>query len=77
MTTLPIVECDVTKTRIRGNSGFWNDGVEVICSKCGETTESFGTSEKSVRRCLVLLREKCPRREANFYVQSKADEGST
>lgn len=42
--------------------------VEVTCSKCGHTVESFGTSDASVRRCLALLREECPLGENNFYV---------
>jgi hypothetical protein len=41
------------------------DGVVVTCSRCGASSESFGTSPASVRRCLVLLREQCD--EANFY----------
>jgi hypothetical protein len=38
------------------------------CSKCGHETESYGQSGASVRRCLVALREECPRNERNFYV---------
>ena len=37
------------------------EGVRATCSRCGHETESFGTSGASVRRCLVLLREECPR----------------
>jgi hypothetical protein len=37
-------------------------------------TESYGTSEASVRRCLVMLREECPRGERNFYVDADGDE---
>lgn len=45
------------------------DGVEAACTRCGHVTESFGTSEASIRRCLVLLREECPKQECNFYVE--------
>ena len=38
----------------------------VVC--CQHTTESFGTGEKSVKRCLVLMRQECPEGEENFYV---------
>ncbi len=38
------------------------------CSRCGHETESYGTSDASIRRCLLLLREECPRDETNCYV---------
>lgn len=44
------------------------DGVEATCSRCGHVTESYGTSEASVKRCLAKLREECPRHEKNWYV---------
>jgi len=43
-------------------------GVSAKCSKCGHETESFGTEEKSYKRCLALMREECPQDENNFYV---------
>ena len=43
------------------------DGVEVTCSSCGHSEESYGTSEASLKRCARLLHENCPRRENNFY----------
>jgi len=43
------------------------EGTTARCARCGNTTESYGTDDRSVRRCLVLLRETCPRRESNFY----------
>jgi hypothetical protein len=43
------------------------EGVCVTCSRCGHETESYGTSDSSVRRCMVLLREECPMGESNFY----------
>lgn len=42
-------------------------GVTATCGRCGHATESFGTTDASVRRCLVLLREGCPKDEKNFY----------
>jgi len=41
--------------------------VEATCTKCGHTTESYGQESASIRRCLVLLREECPRNESNYY----------
>lgn len=62
--------CSVDQTTLEGDYGEV-DGVEVTCSRCGHTTESYGTSEASVKRCLVLLREECPRRENNFYADEE------
>jgi hypothetical protein len=42
-------------------------GVEVTCSRCGHSEESFGTDEPSLKRCGYLLRENCPRGEQNYY----------
>lgn len=42
-------------------------GVRATCEQCGYQTESYGTGIRSVRRCLVLMREQCPEFEENFY----------
>lgn len=42
------------------------------CSRCGYWTESYGDHEGSITRCLVLMREECPRDEENFYVDEDA-----
>ena len=39
----------------------------MTCTKCGEQTESFGQRGRSLRRCLVLMKEECPRGEENYY----------
>lgn len=44
-------------------------GVCATCSECDHETESFGTSDRSIKRCLVLMREECPLGEENFYVE--------
>lgn len=38
------------------------------CPRCGNHTLSWGTSEASERRCLVIMRETCLKYERNFYV---------
>jgi hypothetical protein len=43
-------------------------GVAATCPRCQHKGESFGTHDRSVKRCLVLLREECPLGESNFYV---------
>lgn len=61
------VPCEVEEVELEGDYGTV-DGVMATCSRCGHTTESFGTSERSVKRCLVLMREECESEESNFYV---------
>jgi hypothetical protein len=38
------------------------------CTRCDHRTGSYGHSGASIRRCLVMLREGCPRNEKNYYV---------
>lgn len=47
------------------------DGIRAECQRCGHSTESYGTSEASVKRCLALMREECPEGENNFYVEDE------
>jgi hypothetical protein len=42
--------------------------VIVTCSQCGHQTESYGTGDSSIKRCLALMREECPEGEENYYV---------
>ncbi len=63
------VECEVAEVDIDNeDTGQVQEGVLLTCSRCDHMEESFGTSEKSVRRCLVLMRENCEFNEENFYV---------
>jgi hypothetical protein len=62
------VKCTVSVKTLRNESNLEVDGVEATCMKCGHTTQSFGTGENSRKRCLVLMREECPKQEGNFYV---------
>lgn len=61
------VDCNVDEVELEGDYGPV-EGVTVTCSRCHHSTESFGTSDASVKRCLALLREECPKNERNFYV---------
>jgi hypothetical protein len=62
------VDCEVSYVTLTNDNGIDVDGVEVVCSRCGHKTQSFGTGERSVKRCLALMREECPEGECNFYV---------
>jgi hypothetical protein len=66
------VECEVNYEELEGEHGPI-DGVIVTCGKCGHEVQSFGTGGASVRRCLAMLRNNCPRNEDNYYI---ADDGS-
>ena len=62
------VECEVSHETMKNEQGREVDCTVVTCGECGHKTTSFGTSEGSLKRCLVLLREECPQGEENFYV---------
>lgn len=64
------IECSVDEIELEGDYGTV-DSVQVTCSRCQHETESFGTSEESIRRCLAFLREECPYKENNYYVTSE------
>jgi hypothetical protein len=64
------VECEIEEADVTAENGMIVDGVVATCSACGHVTESFGTGDASRRRCLVLMREECPRNERNYYVDS-------
>lgn len=62
------VRCETEEVDLPNEHGGTTPGIQVCCGRCGHTTESFGTGEKSVKRCLALLREECPEGETNYYV---------
>lgn len=66
------IDCEVNYDTMENDEGITVDGVFVTCSRCGHVVESYGTGEKSVKRCLALMREECPRGEKNYY---NADDG--
>jgi hypothetical protein len=61
------VLCEVEEDELETDDGGSIPGVIVACSRCGTTTESYGTSEASIKRCLALMRENCPEGERNWY----------
>jgi hypothetical protein len=62
------VEVEVRQIQMQGDY-CEVDAVQAACRRCGHCVESFGTSDRSIRRCLVLLREECPNGGSNFYVE--------
>jgi hypothetical protein len=67
------VECSVEEGELENDRGVMVPGVQATCSRCDHVTESFGTSERSVKRCLALFREECPNGEANYYVDDSGE----
>jgi hypothetical protein len=67
------VRCSIDEIEMDGDFGPVA-GVFASCSRCAYETESFGTDEASVRRCLALMREECPNGECNFYVHEEDED---
>ena len=59
------VVCDIAETTLTNDEGHDVESVEAACRECGHVTESFGTDDSSIRRCLALMREECPRGQWN------------
>ena len=64
------VKCHVTENYLEGDYGEV-EGTIATCTQCSNETESYGTSEASVRRCLAQMRETCPSEGTNFYTVSQ------
>ena len=63
------VECEIIEVEMKSeDTGLAVPGICARCGDCGHETESYGTGEASICRCLVLLREECPEGRRNFYV---------
>ena len=58
------VNGEIEQTELEGDSAMVA-GIRASCSSYGHETESFGTSERSIQRCLALMREECPAGEAS------------
>jgi hypothetical protein len=61
------VPCESRRVTLTNDRFTQVSSVRVVCSECQHYTESYGTGENSIRRCLALLREECPNGEENFY----------
>lgn len=62
---------DVSHITLPGDYSEEIPSVEVRCRRCGYTVEVYGDGEDSIRRGFVMLREGCPRRERNYYIQGR------
>lgn len=63
----PFVWCHVETVTLEGENGQEIAGILATCPKCGAKTSSFGTSSRSVSRCLALFSEVCEAGTPHFY----------
>jgi len=61
------IECRLELVELENDNGREVDGIVVTCSRCGQKTQSYGQGPNSVKRCLALMREKCPDKLDAFY----------
>jgi hypothetical protein len=59
------------KTTVKDGQGRKVEGLVLTCSRCGETVEVFGTSDASVKRGFIKLREACKETGNFFYVEER------
>lgn len=67
------IECEIEEITIENDDGKEVDSIRATCTKCGNVTESYGTGERSIKRCLYLMRDSCPWGEDNYYVDQEGD----
>lgn len=65
------IACELEYTTLENDDGRYIESVELTCSECGHKTTSFGVGDRSVKRCLALMREECPEGQRNFYEAEK------
>lgn len=64
------VKCFISTDYTENDNGNEVICTFAVCDKCGHETMSYGDHEGSVKRCLALMREECPRNENNFYIEA-------
>ena len=67
------VTCRIEEVELENDDGVEVPSVCATCSRCDHETESFGTSDRSIRRCLVLMRDECPMGEDNYYASEDGE----
>ena len=67
------VHCEIIYDYLDTDSGHSVHSAVARCSKCGHETESYGTSDASIKRCLLEMRNECPLGETNFYTCDEVD----
>ena len=57
---MALIRATIEQVGLENADGYPVGGVQATCSLCNHETTSFGTSSRSVKRCLYLLRDECP-----------------
>ena len=67
--TMIKIKCQIDEIELVGYDDKIIASVSATYSKCQHSTESYGASEESIRRCLAQLKKECPLKNTNnFYV---------
>lgn len=61
------VEVEIEEVLLENERGIEVESICATCSRCDHEVEVYGTSDMSVRRACIMLREDCPMGEENFY----------
>jgi hypothetical protein len=65
------VAVSVEEDEVEHEDGGMIPGVIVTCEECGESVEVYGTSDASIRRGCIMLKEQCG--SDNWYTYSGDD----
>lgn len=69
------VNITVVDEMVDNDRGGTGPGVRATCDECGESVTCLGRSRRSVKRCIVLLKEVCENSDDNnFYVDPDIDD---
>ena len=63
------IECSITYDTVENKDGYDVSGTIATCQDCGHEVTSYGTTDRSVKRCFAVMKEECPSEENNFYVE--------
>ena len=61
-------DCRQKKITMPGDYDDGIPGIRVTCLHCKHSVDCYGTTARSTRRALALMRKQCPEGENNFYV---------
>ena len=65
------VECEISFGTEINSRGLEVEQTVACCTRCGHETRSWGDSDASIKRCLAVMREECPKGENNYYIEEE------
>lgn len=72
---MPRIEVEVVDDMVDNDRGGKGPGVVMTCPECGEVVTCLGRTQRSVKRCFMLLKDECPNSDDNnFYVDPNIDD---